>query len=159
MKAIILARVSTEQQKDEGNSLPAQVARMETYCKQRNFQIAKTLSFDESAYKVKRDDFDRILDDISQSKEKVAVCFDKVDRLSRNIFDKRVATLYEKAILDEIEIHFVSDGQVINSKMNAGDKFAFGMKLGLAKYYSDAIGDNVRRAFEQKRKDGCRHQK
>jgi hypothetical protein len=38
--------------------------------------------------------------------------------------------------------------------MNAGDKFAFGMKLGLSKYYSDAISDNVKRAFEQKRRNG-----
>jgi site-specific DNA recombinase len=28
------------------------------------------------------------------------------------------------------------------------------MSLGLAKYYSDAIGDNVKRAFEQKRRNG-----
>ena len=38
--------------------------------------------------------------------------------------------------------------------MNAGDKFIFGMKLGLSKYYSDAISDNVKRAFEQKRRNG-----
>lgn len=38
--------------------------------------------------------------------------------------------------------------------MNAADKFSFGMKLGLAKYYSDAISDNVQRAFEQKRRKG-----
>lgn len=73
-------------------------------------------------------------------------CFDKVDRLSRNIFDRRVAALYEKALNDKIELHFVSDGQIINSKISAGDKFSFGMKLGLSKYYSDAISDNVKRA-------------
>ena len=157
MKAIIVARVSTGEQRDAGNSLPAQITRMEDYCKRdrNNYEIIDRYSFDESAYKVKRDEFDKILEDISKSKEKVAVCFDKVDRLSRNIFDKRVAVLYEKAIANEIELHFVSDGQVINGSMNAADKFAFGMKLGLAKYYSDAIGDNVRRVFEQKRKDGC----
>ena len=52
------------------------------------------------------------------------------------------------AVSDKIELHFVSDGQVIDNNMSAGDKFAFGMKLGLAKYYSDAISDNVKRAFE-----------
>lgn len=154
MKSIIVARVSTEEQREAGSSLPAQVNRMTDYCGRHKHEVIQTYSFDESAYKEKRDEFDRILDDISKSKEKIAVCFDKVDRLSRNIFDKRVAVLYEKAIADEIELHFVSDGQVINNAMNAGDKFAFGMKLGLAKYYSDAIGDNVKRVFEQKRKDG-----
>jgi site-specific DNA recombinase len=154
--AIIVARVSTGEQRDAGNSLPAQITRMKDYCNNRqNYEVLETYSFDESAYKQRRDEFDKILDNIASSTEKIAVCFDKVDRLSRNIFDTRVALLYEKALANEIELHFVSDGQVINSAISAADKFAFGMKLGLAKYYSDAIGDNVRRVFEQKRKDGC----
>jgi predicted site-specific integrase-resolvase len=32
MKAILIARVSTEEQKEAGNSLPARVARLERYC-------------------------------------------------------------------------------------------------------------------------------
>ncbi len=154
MKAKIIARVSTEEQREAGNSLPAQISRMETYCKRNSFVIDESFSFDESAYKVKRAEFDAILEGIINTKEKIAVLFDKVDRFSRNIFDKRVAVLYEMAINDKIELHFVSDGQVINSNMNAGDKFAFGMKLGLSKYYSDAISDNVKRALEQKRRNG-----
>ncbi len=152
MKAIIVARVSTDEQKE--NSPDAQLFRMRSYCERNNYLIIETFNFVESAYKTKRDEFDKIIDCINSSKEKVTVCFDKVDRLSRNIFDKRVALLYEKAVNNEIELHFVSDGQVINDKMNAGDKFAFGMKLGLSKYYSDAISDNVKRTFEQKRRNG-----
>ncbi len=155
MKAIIVARVSTDEQKE--NSPDAQLFRMQSYCERNDYLIIKTFSFVESAYKTKRDEFDNIIEYIEEcikKKEKIAVCFDKVDRLSRNIFDKRVALLYEKAVNNEIELHFVSDGQVINDKMNAGDKFAFGMKLGLSKYYSDAISDNVRRTFEQKRRNG-----
>lgn len=156
MKAVILARVSTEEQKDAGNSLPAQIERMRAYCNRKNLDMSedRIFSFDESAYKKKRDEFDDILEYLEQHKEKVAVCFDKVDRLSRNIFDKRVSMLYEKAVADEIELHFVSDGQVINSSMSAVQKFQFGMSLGLAKYYSDATSDNVKRAFEQKRRIG-----
>lgn len=152
MKAIIVARVSTDEQKE--NSPDAQLFRMQSYCNNRGYEIIDTFNFVESAYKTKRDEFDKIIDRIKHTKEKVAICFDKVDRLSRNIFDKRVALLYEKAINNEIELHFVSDGQVIDSNMSAGDKFAFGMKLGLSKYYSDAISDNVKRAFEQKRRNG-----
>lgn len=153
-KAILIARVSTGEQKEHGYSLQAQIARLEEYCNRHDMDIVESYSFDESAFKKERREFDEILKTISKTKERVCVCFDKVDRLSRNIFDKRVATLYEKAVADEIELHFVSDAQVINNQMGAADKFAFGMKLGLAKYYSDAIGDSVRRAFEKKRKDG-----
>lgn len=154
MKAILLARVSTEEQKDAGNSLPAQLEKMRMYCKRRSFEVIKEHSFDESAYKQKRDEFDKLLEEVNNQEEKVAVCFDKVDRLSRNVFDKRVAVLYEKALTGMIEIHFVSDGQVIDTNMSAVENFQFSMSLGLAKYYSDAISDNTKRAFEQKRRNG-----
>ena len=154
MKAIIIARVSTEEQREAGNSLPAQLARLEAHCERKGFEIIKKFSFDESAYKDRRAEFDGILDYVIEQKELVAVCFDKVDRLSRNVFDKRVAELYEKALRDEIELHFPSDGQVINSKISAVEKFQFGMSLGLAKYFSDAISDNVKRAQEQMLRSG-----
>jgi len=156
MKAINVSRVSTEEQKEAGNSLPAQIERVDSYCKRNAFEVIKSFSFDESAYKDKRDEFDKLLEYVQEvaKREKVAVCFDKVDRLSRSVFDKRVGSLYELALADKIELHFVSDGQVINNQMSAVEKFQFGMSLGLAKYYSDAIGDNVKRAFEQKRRVG-----
>ncbi len=154
MKAVILARVSTEEQREAGNSLPAQIERMQAYCKRKGFEIAETFQFDESAYKTKRDEFDKILEFIDKTQEKIAVCFDKVDRLSRNVFDIRVSALYDKAINGQIELHFISDGQIINSEISASEKFQFSMTLGLAKYYSDAISDNVGRAFEQKRRKG-----
>lgn len=103
MKSIYVARVSDPSQVDAGNSLPAQMARMEKYGQNKGFEILKKNSYDESAYKTKRDDFDNILDFILEQKEKVAVCFDKVDRLSRNIFDKRVSILYEKALKDQLK--------------------------------------------------------
>lgn len=154
MKAIILARVSTEEQKEAGNSLPAQIERLRQYCRRKGFEIIETYSFDESAYKTKRDEFDRVLEFLKIHKGKVAICFDKVDRLSRNVFDKRVSLLYDKAVADEIELHFVSDNQVVGPAMSAVEKFHFGISLGLAKYYSDAISDNVKRVFEKKRRDG-----
>ncbi len=154
MKAIVISRVSTEEQKEANNSLPAQTFRLQKYSQNKSFEILKEFSFDESAYKTKREDFDKILDFVLEQKEKVAVCFDKVDRLSRNVFDKRVSMLYEKALRDEIELHFVSDGQIINSRLSAVEKFNFSISLGLAKYYSDAISDNVKRAQEQMLRSG-----
>ena len=154
MKAVIIARVSTEEQKEAGLSLPAQVTRLENYCQNKGFPIIKSFSFDESAYKDDRSEFDQIFNFIVEQKEKIAVCCDKVDRLSRNMFDKRVSLLYDKALRDEIELHFTSDGQIINSRISAAEKFHFSISLGLAKYYSDAISDNVKRANEQKWQNG-----
>ncbi|MCI5108318.1 MAG: recombinase family protein [Candidatus Pacebacteria bacterium] len=154
MKAVNVARVSTDEQKE--NSPEAQLFRVKEYCDRKKIDVIKEFSFSESAYKTKRDEFDKLLEYVQEvaKKEKIAVCFDKVDRLSRSVFDKRVGTLYEMAVADQIELHFVSDNQIINNQMSAVEKFQFGMSLGLAKYYSDAIGDNVKRAFEKKRRNG-----
>lgn len=159
MKAINVSRVSTEEQKEAGNSLPAQIERISKYCERKGFEVAERdiLSFDESAYKEKRDDFDtKIIARIDEiiKKEKVAVCFDKVDRLARNVFDKRVAYLYQLALEGKIELHFVSDNQIISDKLSATEKSGFSMSLVMASYYSNAISDNVKRAFEQKRRIG-----
>lgn len=154
MKSIILARVSTEDQKEAGNSLPAQIMRLEDYCTRKGFEVVKKFSFDESAYKTKRDEFDRILEYLKDNKEKIAVCFDKVDRFSRNVFDKRVSALYDMATANKIELHFASDNLIINSEISATEKFQFGISLGLAKYYSDAISDNVKRARERQLESG-----
>ena len=62
MKAILIARVSTEEQREAGNSLPAQVARLEKYCQSKGFEIQQICSFDESAYTNDRSEFDRIID-------------------------------------------------------------------------------------------------
>ena len=71
MKAILIARVSTEEQREAGNSLPAQVTRLERYCQSKGFPILQVCSFDESAYTNQRSEFDRIIDLILEQKEKL----------------------------------------------------------------------------------------
>ena len=72
MKAIAIARVSTEEQKDAGNSIPAQFVRMENYCKHKVFSLSETgkISFDESAYKKDRKNFDKFLDALVEESKK-----------------------------------------------------------------------------------------
>ena len=156
MPAITISRVSTEDQKMQGNSLPAQEKRMLDYCNRIDLEVVKKFSFDESAYKTNRDEFDSIISYIKNYKGFLVVCFDKVDRLSRNTFDQKVAWLYEMAVNGKVELHFVSDNQVINAKNSATEKFGFGINLSLAKYYSDAISDNVKRANEKLRGQGIK---
>lgn len=69
MKVILIARVSTEKQKKADNSLPAQVIRLENYCHNKDFNILKICSFNESAYTNGRSEYDFIYD--SEVKEKM----------------------------------------------------------------------------------------
>jgi len=154
MKAILFARVSTEEQKTLGHSLPAQLARLEQYCHARNLEITKTFSFDESAYGTARAEFDLVFEFIAQQTEKVALCCDKVDRLTRNAFDKRVGALYDMAIAGKIELHFTSENQILHKNSSAAEKLCFGMALQASSYVSNAISDNVKRSIEQKVRRG-----
>lgn len=129
MKAIILSRVSTEEQREAGNSLPAQDRRCRDYAERKGFTVIKSFSFDESAYKDKREKFDQTIKFIEDQKEGVSVCMDKIDRLSRNVFDKRVSKLHDLAINGKIELHFVSDNLVIHKDISAIEKFNFSISL------------------------------
>jgi site-specific DNA recombinase len=153
MKSIILARVSTAEQKEAGNSLPSQLFRLERYTQDRSLDVIYRYEFDESAYKRKREEFGKILKIIKGTKDPVALCCDKVDRMVRN-FTKDLVTLEEWRRAGKIELHFPSDNLVLHKDSPATDLFRFTIGVSLAKYYSDCIRDNVKRAFEQKLRNG-----
>jgi DNA invertase Pin-like site-specific DNA recombinase len=70
MKVINLARVSTQEQKEAGNSLPAQVFRLQEYIERHPTLVKdEEFTFDETAYKEGRNKLDNVLDYIDSSKE------------------------------------------------------------------------------------------
>jgi len=149
LKTIILSRVSTEEQKEAGNSIPAQTRRLTKYCREHKLHIWKTFEFDETAYKSERRDFSQVVRLINQQDEPMALCCDKIDRLVRN-FTKELVFLEELRQKGKLELHFPSDNIILHKNSPATDLFRFTMGVSLAKYYSDTISDNVKRANEQK---------
>ena len=148
MKAIILARVSTEEQKEAGNSLPAQQERLHRYIESvQELEISKEFIFDESAYKEHRKEFKKIVEYITDQKEIVALCCDKVDRLTRD-FLVGLPELERLRREGKIVLHFPSDNLVLHQNSPATDLFHFNIAVSLAQYYSNSISDNTRRVFE-----------
>lgn len=155
MKAIILARVSTEEQREAGNSLPAQQDRLRRYIDRNpSLELVKEFVFDESAYKAHRFEFEKVIAYIKAQKETIALCSDKIDRLSRD-FLVGVVELEKLRRAGRVELHFASDGVTrIHQGSNAGEMMSYNMLLTGAQYYSHSISDNTKRAFEQKRRSG-----
>lgn len=153
MKTIILSRVSTPEQKEAGNSLPAQNFRLARYIREHELEKWKEFEFDETAYKVNRKDFSEVIKLLKEAKEPVALCCDKIDRLIRN-FTSDLVTLEELRQAGKLELHFPSDNIILHKDSPAADLFRFTIGVSLAKYYSDAISDNVKRAIEQKLRNG-----
>lgn len=69
MKAIILARVSTEEQMIEGQSIPAQLGRAREYATKKGFEIKNEYQFDESSTKDQRKKFDLVIDEIKNQRK------------------------------------------------------------------------------------------
>jgi DNA invertase Pin-like site-specific DNA recombinase len=150
MKAFLLARVSTDDQKD---ALPAQSYRLIEYAKRMSYEH-ELFEIKESAYKETRNDFGAVVDKIKVSTSKVIVVFDKIDRYTRDSSSEQVRILQSLYRADKIELHFPSDNLYIHQGSPATDLLRLGMGIVVAQYYSDAISDNVKRKIEQKLRDG-----
>ena len=87
MKAIIFARVSSKDQ-EEGHSADAQTAKMQNYCIQKGFNVAKAYQVTESSTVGERKQFKQMLEHVGavykKDKKRVVLVIDKVDRLMRN---------------------------------------------------------------------------
>lgn len=152
MKIVILARVSTEEQL---GALAAQTTRLLDYVTDKGFEKKDQIlfEFDESAYKTSRDKFEEVMDILRSSKEPIAICCDKVDRLIRN-FTRELVDLEELRMSGILYMHFPADNIIIHKDSPASDCFRFTIAVSLAKYYSDSIRDNVKRKFEYKLRKG-----
>ena len=112
MKAIILARVSTEEQMNEGQSIPAQLARAREYANKKGFEIKNEYQFDESSTKDQRKKFDLVVDEIKKSKEKLALIVETVDRLQRSFKESVLLDEFRKE--GKLDIHFIRENLVIH---------------------------------------------
>jgi len=153
MKTIKLSRVSTPEQKKSNLSLPAQGHRIDKYAITHNLEDWKEFEIDETAWKTNRAKFGQVIELLQKSKEPIALVCDKIDRLIRN-FTKDLAILEELRLAGKLELHFPSDNIILHKNSPAADLFRWSIGIALAKYYSDAISDNVKRAIEQKLRNG-----
>ena len=80
--------------------------------------------------------------------------FDKIDRFTRDASQKEVGLISNLVNNRQIELHFPSDNLTITKDSPATDLFRLGIGMLLAKYYSDASRDNVKRRFEQMWREG-----
>ena len=152
MKAVILARVSTKEQEEQGHSLPAQIRRLQEYAKRKDFEIAETFSFSESAGDKIRKKFEEVINYIKEHKDvKVLLC-ENVDRATRNFKD--AVDLDEMRKNEDLEIHFVQDGFFINKNATGNQMFMWEAKVFLAKQYLNRLSDDVKRSNEQKIQNG-----
>lgn len=152
MKAIILARVSTKEQREEGHSIPSQVRRLTEYAQKRQLTIYKTFQITESSCLDTRKEFDKVIALIKYSKEPMALITDTVDRLQRGFRESVILEDFRKS--GKIEIHFYRENLVLNQNSNSSELTRWDMGVMIARSYVLQISDNVKRSIEQKLRNG-----
>ena len=154
-KAVILARVSTEEQ-EEGYSIDAQTNRLTEYCIRKKLEVLETFKVTESSTKGDRQKFFAMVKAAQrlskQRKEPIAIIADKIDRVQRSFNEMPVLDNLRKQGV--IELHFNTDNCVLHKDSPANEIFMWNISIALAQNYTDSLRDNVKRSINQKLKQG-----
>lgn len=151
--AVILARVSSKAQEDEGYSLDSQLKLLQGYCQQRELEVVKVFKIAETASKEQsRKVFHELLTHLKTHKI-VHLAVEKTDRLTRNFRDA-------VAIDDWLEqdskrrLHAVKESLLLHKEARSDVKFMWNIHLSVAKKYSDNLREEAMKGWAEKLAQG-----
>ena len=152
-RAVIYARVSTEDQAHHGVSLDAQVTRCLEYVSSQNYELIDTIvDGGLSGKSTNRPGLQRILSLVNKKKIQHVVTL-KLDRLSRRTID--ALNLVETLTKKNVKLHLVTENGSVNSD-NADDEFMLTLKAGFAQLERKKIAERTKFALDRKRQLGER---
>jgi len=147
MRAALYARVSTEDQAKEGFSIPAQLKRLNAYCKARNWQAAFEYVDDGySGRSIKRPAYERMMREKDSWDILVVLKMDRIHRNSRNF-----AQMMDD--LDTWKKEFNSMQEAFDTTTAIG-RFVMDTIQRIAQLESEQIGERVKMGMTQKAKKG-----
>jgi site-specific DNA recombinase len=152
-KAIILARVSSKAQEDEGYSLDSQLKLMRGYCKANRLTVVREFKIAETASKEQRR---KVFQELVAYITSHGICHlvvEKTDRLTRNFKD---ATTID-AWLERDErrmLHMVKESLVLHKNARSDAKFMWNIYLSVAKKYTDNLREEVMKGWAEKLAQG-----
>jgi site-specific DNA recombinase len=147
MDAILLARVSTKEQE----SIPAQLARLESFIKRQNLNVVKIFEIEESSSKDIRKEYLKMLEFVRNYPRKIAIVTDTIDRLQRSFRESEELSLLMKS--GKLDLYFYRENLILNKDSNSSDIIRYDMWVMFAKNYVLQIGDNVKRKIDKKIED------
>ncbi len=155
MKAVILARVSTKRQEEEGLSLQdIQLPVLRRYAKEHGFTVDKKdeFVFQESADRKIRKKFDEMISYVKKNKNISAIITYRVDRITRNYRD--AVAMDDLRLEQGKELHFVNDRLVITKDSTGRDIQDWDLKVFLAKQTINRLKDDEKISRKRKLNNG-----
>lgn len=147
-KAVIYARVSSEEQKKEGFSIEAQLDLLRDYAMKNNIDVVKEFIEAETAKQSGRHKFAEMLQFLKKSKDVNAILVEKTDRLYRNFRD------YVDVDDSKFDIHLVKENEVITPDSPSHAKLVHGLKVLLAKNFIDNLREETQKGRLKKASNG-----
>ncbi|MDH5533324.1 MAG: recombinase family protein [Candidatus Pacebacteria bacterium] len=155
MKAVILARVSTKRQEEEGLSLKEiQLPALRKYAGKKGFTVDEKdeFVFQESADRKIRKKFNEMIDYVRKNKKIAAIITYRVDRITRNFRD--AVDLDNLRLEYDKQIHFVNDRLIITKESTGRDIQDWDLKVFLAKQTINRLKDDERISRKRKLDNG-----
>ncbi len=150
---VILARVSSKSQEDEGYSLDSQLKLLQGYCDKNNLNVVKVFKITETASKEQsRKTFHELLDFISR-KGIYHLAVEKTDRLTRNFRD--AVAIDDWLNKDEHRmLHAVKESLLLHKDAKSDVKFMWNIHLAVAKKYTDNLREEAMKGWAEKLAQG-----
>ncbi len=145
LRAAIYARVSTEDQAKEGFSLAAQIDRLQSYCKSRDWEITREYIDDGySGRNTKRPGYRKMMQEQDLWDMVVVIKMDRIHRNSKNFM----------LMMEDLNINekgFTSMTEALDTSTAMG-RFVVDIIQRIAQLESEQIGERVYIGMEQKAK-------
>ncbi|MBP9773116.1 MAG: recombinase family protein [Candidatus Peribacteraceae bacterium] len=152
MKAVILARVSTKRQEDEGLSLDNQLETLRGYAKEKQLEVVKEFVFQESAGHKIRKHFEGMIEYVKEHPDVDAILAYRVDRTTRNFRD--AVLLDSLRIEEDKELHFVYNRLVLKADSHGRDIQDWDLQVFLAKQYLNRLQEDGANTWTYKVRKG-----
>lgn len=157
-KSILVARVSTEGQgEDDHYSIPAQLRNLRSYVEKGGkfgeLSLGNILAENElreSAFQGNRPEFTKIVEQIKNSEEPVALVFDDIDRFARQVRSKVLIDLDNLRKDGKVELHFVTTNMALTKHSSANELMVWNILLAVAEGQSNMISEKVIKGIREK---------
>ena len=146
--AVLYARVSSREQREEGFSIEAQMKLLRTFAANQGIEIAREFIEIESAKSAGRKQFAEMVTYFKRNRSCRTLLVEKTDRLYRN---QRDALTLEDL---DIKIHFVKEGDALSKDSKSQVKFMHDIRLAMARNYSENLREEVKKGMNEKASQG-----
>jgi site-specific DNA recombinase len=148
--AVGYARVSTDEQAQENNSLPLQKRKIANYCQNNEFKLLRTFEGRESARNMERKALQRAFDFCRENRSKVRhLIVSDLSRLARNVSDQGLIIV----TLQQLSISVVSIDEPLTDNGALGI-FVRNMLGSVNQLFSDSLSERTRTRMQAQVKEG-----